>query len=110
MASSSIPPGTSLDDVMAQLRALQQKQDELLSAVEALVPHSPTLSGHRPSPAAALRKENELENEDTAVSSAAALASKPAATPPLRPIDAGGSPLGAFSPTSSAFTSRIILT
>ncbi|KAF3760222.1 putative GTP cyclohydrolase II [Cryphonectria parasitica EP155] len=72
---------------------------------------SPALSGLRPSPVAALRKENDLDSEEsTAASSAAALASKPTATPPFRPADVAVSPSGASSPTQAGFTSRIILT
>lgn len=103
---------------MSQLRAIQQKQDELLSVVDsmshsgthpALDVHSPAVAALRPSPVAPVSKRpNELDDEDTAISSAAALASKSTATPPFRPVDSG-SPI-ASSPTQAGFTSRIILT
>lgn len=100
---------------MGQLRAIQQKQDELLAVVDSMSQsgaqlggHSPTVASLRPSPVPA--RLSELENEDAAAASAAALASKSTATPPLRPATDGGSPIGSSSPTQSAFTSRIILT
>lgn len=112
MASSGLPPGTTLEDVMSQLQAIQQKQDELLSVVDSLsqgpATHSPTVGGLRPSPVP-FRKTGDLDNDETAASSAAALASTSTATPPLRPADSP-SGLGTASPTNSGFTSRIILT
>lgn len=106
---------------MSQLRAIQQKQDELLSVVDSmshattLGSHSPTMTGLRPSPVpgtlssiAATKRLHDLED---AGDSAAALESKATATPPLRAADASPSQAGASSPTQSGvFTSRIILT
>lgn len=117
MASNGLPPGTSLEDVLGQLRAIQQKQDELLSVVDSMAHssthsapalHSPTVAGLRPSPVSPSKNQVELDNEDTAASSAAALASKSTATPPLAPTDTA-SPT-APSPPHSGFTSRIVLT
>lgn len=112
MASSALPPGTTLEDVMNQLQAIQQKQDELLSVVDSLSngpgTHSPTVTGLRPSPVP-IQKTSDLDNDDTAASSAAALASNPTGTPTLRSADSAGG-LGTASPTHSGFTSRIILT
>lgn len=117
MASNGLPPGASLEDVLGQLRAIQQKQDELLSVVDsmahsstdpALGTHPPTVAGLQPSPVSSSKDQAELDNEKAAASSAAALAAKPTATPPLRPTDAG-SP-STSSPTQSGFTSRIVLT
>ncbi|ROW08889.1 hypothetical protein VMCG_02797 [Cytospora schulzeri] len=115
MASDSVASGVSLEHVMGQLKAIQQKQDELLSVVDSMSnggSSSLSVTGLRPSPAALFRQQNEQDNEDTAASSAAALATKTTATPPLRPADAVGSPVdGSSSPVpGSGFTSRIVLT
>lgn len=117
MASANVPPGTTLEEVLLQIRAVQQRQDELLSVVDAmsqsgthpaLGSHPPTVSGLRPSPVSPSKTPNELDNDDTAASSAAALASKSTATPPLGPADAT-SP-NSSSPAPGGFTSRIVLT
>lgn len=115
MASDSVASGLSLEDVMGQLKAIQQKQDELLSVVDSMSnggSSSLSVTGLRPSPTSLFRQQNEQDNEDTAASSAAALAAKSTATPPLRPADAVGSPVdGSASPVpGSSFTSRIVLT
>lgn len=107
MASNGLPPGTSLEDVMSQLQAIQQKQDELLAVVDSIShagTHPSSVAGLRSSPLgpSSLHTESDTKNDDTAASSAAALASKSTATPPMRPVDS--------SPTQSGFTSRIILT
>lgn len=108
MSSNGLPPGTSLEDVMSQLQAIQQKQDELLAVVDSIShagTHPPAVAGLRSSPLGppSLHNESDIsKNDDTAASSAAALASKSTATPPMRPVDS--------SPTQSGFTSRIILT
>lgn len=111
MASNGLPPGTSLEDVMSQLQAIQHKQDELLAVVDSIShagTHPPAVAGLRSSPLGPSSLHNEPDNtDDTAASSAAALASKSTATPPMRPADS--SP-GTSSPTQSGFTSRIILT
>ncbi|PSS02426.1 GTP cyclohydrolase II [Coniella lustricola] len=115
MASNNIPPGGGLEEIMSQLRAIQQKQDELLSVVDSLTSQgtsthaslgsdSPTLSSPPPLPAAALQKENELDNETAG--SGSALASKSAAVSGGAPV----SPSGVASSGTSGFTSRIILT
>lgn len=98
MASNELPPGTSLEDVMSQLRAIQHKQDELLAVVDSMSnadtgTTSPTVAGLHSSPL-----HQELGAEDTASRTA---------TPTLR-TDA--SPMGTTSPTQSGFTSRIVLT
>lgn len=115
MASNSVAPALSLDDVMGQLKAIQQKQDELLNVVDSMsqgVISSPlSVTGLRPSPASLSQQQNGQDNEDTTASSAAALDAKSTATPPLRPADSTGSPLDGASPVpGSGFTSRIILT
>ncbi|KAJ4424617.1 Uracil-regulated protein 1 [Gnomoniopsis sp. IMI 355080] len=111
MASNGLPPGTSLEDVMSQLQAIQHKQDELLAVVDSIShagTHPPSVAGLRSSPLGPSSLHNEPDNtDDTAASSAAALASKSTATPPMRPADS--SP-GTSSPNQSGFTSRIILT
>lgn len=108
---------------MSQLRAIQQKQDELISVVDSmsshpttLGSHSPIMTGLRPSPVpgtlstgASVKRLHDLE--DTGDSTAAALESKATATPPLRAADASPSQVGTASPTQGGgFTSRIILT
>jgi hypothetical protein len=115
MASDSVASGLSLEDVMGQLKAIQQKQDELLSVVDSMShggSSSLSVTGLRPSPASLSRQQSEQDIEGTAASSAAALAIKSTATPPLRSADAVGSPVdGSASPVpGSGFTSRIILT
>ncbi|KAK7749883.1 hypothetical protein SLS53_000465 [Cytospora paraplurivora] len=115
MASDGVTPSLSLEDVMGQLKAIQQKQDELLSVVDSLShvgTSPPSLTGLRPSPPSLPRQQSEKEIEETAIASAAALAVKSTETPPLRPADPAGTPLdGAASPVSgSGFTSRIVLT
>lgn len=114
MASNGVAPGASLEDVISQLRTIQQKQDELLSVVDSMSrgtggPSSAaTVPSLQPS---LLQQQNEREIEEAAASSAAALAAKSTATPPLRPTEVPGSPLGISSPTqASGFSSRIILT
>lgn len=98
MASNGLAPGTSLEDVMTQLQAIQQKQDELLAVVDSLSQtshsgaHIPTVALLHPSPL-----HQGLGAEDAAA--------KSIATPPLRVADA--SPIGT---TQSGFTSRIVLT
>lgn len=115
MASNGVASGASLEDVISQLRTIQQKQDELLSVVDSMsrgTAQSSGVPGLRPSPASLFQQQNEHEIEEAAASSAAALAAKSTATPPLRPSDASdASPAGGSSPTqASSFTSRIILT
>lgn len=115
MASNGVTPSLSLEDVMGQLKAMQQKQDELLAVVDSLsqgATSPPSLTGLRPSPPSLPRQQSEKEIEETAIASAAALAVKSTETPPLRPADPAGTPLdGAASPVSgSGFTSRIVLT
>ncbi|KUI71231.1 Uracil-regulated protein 1 [Cytospora mali] len=113
MASNSVAPGLSLEDVMGQLKAIQQKQDELLSVVDTMShgDSSSGVPGLRPSPASLSRQQIEQDNEDTAISSAAALATNSTATPPIRPTDSTASPLDGGSPVpGSGFTSRIVLT
>lgn len=98
MAANGVPPGTSLEEVMSQLQAIQHKQDELLAVVDSMshAAVGPTAPGLHPSP---LHKGPGSED--------VAPAKSPADTP-LRPADA--SPLGTTSPTVSGFTSRIVLT
>ncbi|KKY32979.1 putative gtp cyclohydrolase ii [Diaporthe ampelina] len=114
MASNGVASGPSLEDVISQLRTIQQKQDELLSVVDSMSrgnAQSSAAPGLRPSPVSLFQQQNEHEIEEAAASSAAALAAKSTATPPLRPTDASGSPIGSSSPTqASGFSSRIILT
>ncbi|ROV91413.1 hypothetical protein VSDG_07206 [Cytospora chrysosperma] len=116
MASDSVASGLSLEDVMGQLKAIQQKQDELLSVVDSMShggSSSLSVTGLRPSPASLSRQQSEQDIEGTAASSAAALAIKSTATPPpLRSADGVGSPVdGSASPVpGSGFTSRIVLT
>lgn len=114
MASNGVASGPSLEDVFSQLRAIQQKQDELLSVVDSMsrgVGQSSAAPGLRPSPASLFQQQNEQEIEEAAASSAAALAAKSTATPPLRPTDSSDSPIGSSSPTqATGFSSRIILT
>lgn len=114
MASDSVASGLSLEDVMGQLKAIQQKQDELLSVVDSMSnggSSALSVTGLRPSPASVSRQQSDQDNEDTAVLSADALTTKTTATPPLRPADAGGSSDGSASPVpGSGFTSRIVLT
>lgn len=112
MASNGLPPDTTLEDVMSQLQAIQQKQDELLSVVDSLsqgpAALSPTVAGLRPS-SVPFQKTSDLDNDENAASSAAVLAPPSTATPPLRSADSPGG-TGTASPTQSGFTSRIILT
>lgn len=114
MASNGVASGPSLEEVISQLRTIQQKQDELLSVVDSMSRGSGQSSaapGLRPSPVSLLQQQNEHEVEEAAASSAAALAAKSTATPPLRPTDASESPIGSSSPTqATGFSSRIILT
>ncbi|KAL2281430.1 hypothetical protein FJTKL_11599 [Diaporthe vaccinii] len=114
MASNGVASGPSLEDVISQLRTIQQKQDELLSVVGSMsrgTAQSSAALGLRPSPASLFQQQNENEIEEAAASSAAALAAKSTATPPLRPTDVSDSPIGSSSPTqASSFSSRIILT
>lgn len=114
MASNGVASGPSLEDVISQLRTIQQKQDELLSVVDSMsrgTGQSSAAPGLRPSPASLFQQQNEQEIEEAAASSAAALAAKSTATPPLRPTDTSDSPIGSSSPTqASGFSSRIILT
>ncbi|KAK7708484.1 Uracil-regulated protein 1 [Diaporthe eres] len=114
MASNGVASGPSLEDVISQLRTIQQKQDELLSVVDSMsrgTAQSSAAPGLRPSPASLFQQQNEQEIEEAAALSAAALAAKSTATPPLRPTDTSDSPIGSSSPTqASSFSSRIILT
>lgn len=113
MASNGVASGPSLDDVISQLRTIQQKQDELLSVVDSMSRGNAQSSGApglRPSPASLFQQQNEHEIEEAAASSAAALAAKSTATPPLRPTDASESPIGSSPTQASSFSSRIILT
>jgi len=115
MATNGTP---SLSEVMEALKHIEQGQQELLSAVEGLAhrPASPSsprqlLASSLPRSAAS-RLVDESDNELTAASSSAALASQPSATPPLVPADAAtATPSGSTPPAvQSGFTSRIILT
>lgn len=111
MASNGVAPGASLEDVISQLRTIQQKQDELLSVVDSMSRGAGQSSAAPVLQPSLLQQQNEHEVEEAAASSAAALAAKSTATPPLRPTEVPESPAGSSSPTqASGFSSRIILT
>lgn len=99
---------SDLKEIKSTLRTIAQSQIQIASSVEAmskrvddLEESSGVAAGSRATAAGG-----------TSVSSSAALPSRPAQTPPLRPADAGisSSPPSASADAKSGFTSRIILT